>query len=255
VPISLAVADGHGSPASFRSEVGSRLAANIAAEAMIDFLRGFEKSPILQVKRTAEDRLPREITRLWTKQVRVHLASEPFSDAECKGVEAQGGAGALQKLEQNPLLAYGTTALVAGAMETCIVLLQVGDGDVLTVSAQGETLRPLPPDDRVFADETPSLCLPDAWRDYRCAFHSISGTPPGLILLSTDGYSNCYSTDADFLKSGSDFLEMIRARGTQQVQEDLPHLLTEATDKYSGDDITVGIIWFQETPEKGCEEP
>lgn len=255
LPISLAVADGHGSPTSFRSDVGARLTVEIAAESMHGFLLRFQQSPGLLVKRTAEDRLPREITRQWAEQVRAHLASQPFTEAELKGVEVHGGGRALSRLSENPLLAYGSTALVAGVMDSCIVLLQLGDGDLLMVSSKGETMRPLPPDERVFADETPSMCLPDAWRDFRCGFHLISEEPPALITLSTDGYSNCYASEADFLKTGPDFLQMIRTRGVEQVEQDLHHLLAEATRKYSGDDITLGILWLQDSIEAGQAEP
>jgi hypothetical protein len=67
--------------------------------------------------------------------------------------------------------------------------------------------------------------------------------PPALILLATDGYANSFRTDQDFLKVGSDMLEMIRRDGWQYVKNRLNGWLAEASQLGSGDDITVGLMY------------
>jgi hypothetical protein len=122
-----------------------------------------------------------------------------------------------------------------------LLYLQLGDGEILNVSAQGTTTRPLPPDDRLIANQTTSLCQPEAWRDFRSSWVT-DGALPTLVLLSTDGYANSFRSDDDFLKIGQDYLEIIREQGIASLAEELPAILTEATQEGSGDDITLAIL-------------
>ena len=72
---------------------------------------------------------------------------------------------------------------------------------------------------------------------------------PSLVLLSTDGYANSFRSDEDFLKIGQDYLEIIRQQGIASLAEELPAILTEATQQGSGDDITLAIL--QDDPASG----
>ena len=244
LPLILALADGHGSHKSFRSETGARLAVETAAEVIGDFLRGQNHTDSLSMtKRAAEEWLPMALTRRWLEAVASHLAAHPLS-ADEQNVAREVSAARAGSAQSNLPVAYGTTILAAAVDARFILYLQLGDGEILTVSRDGEVSRPLPKDERLFANETTSLCAPDAWRDFRVCFQVMSHTPPALILLSTDGYSNSFHNEAGFLKVGSDLLDMIRttAGGLDMVKEHLESWLTESTYAGSGDDITVGLI-------------
>jgi hypothetical protein len=156
-------------------------------------------------------------------------------------------------VETKPLLAYGATLLVVLVTHAFILYVQLGDGDILTVTETGEVSRPLARDEQLFANETTSLCAANAWRDLRIGFQALVGMPPALILLSTDGYANSFRDDAGFLKVGADLLEMIRAEGLDQVNENLAGWLTEASQTGSGDDITLAVISQTDAARK--EEP
>ncbi|HJR08856.1 MAG TPA: PP2C family serine/threonine-protein phosphatase [Pyrinomonadaceae bacterium] len=250
LPLILAVADGHGSHRSFRSETGARLAVETAAEVICDFLRGQNQTESLSVtKRAAEEWLPQALTRRWLEAVASHLAAHPLSADELAVLREVPAVASAQSAPSNLPVAYGTTLLAAAVAARFILYLQLGDGEILTVSREGEVTRPLPKDERLFANETTSLCSPDAWRDFRVSFQVRSNAPPSLILLSTDGYSNSFQDDAGFLKVGSDLLGMIRttAGGLDMVNEHLESWLTESTYAGSGDDITVGLICSEET--------
>jgi len=253
MPLSLAVADGHGSATSFRSSVGSQFAVETASDAVYQFLENHRDSPAPLIKRMAEERLPREIHLLWTERVRVCIHDQPFSDEELQTVEKRGGSRALQKLNDNPLLAYGSTLLVVGIMESLIVYLQLGDGDILTVDSHGQVSRPLPVDELLFADETTSLCLPEAWNEFRFGYQAIVEHRPALLMLSTDGYANCFASEADFLRAGKDMaplVQTVQTRGSDQLKAELIKHLEDATQQYSGDDITVGLVWFPASSEE-----
>ena len=167
--------------------------------------------------------------------------SNPFTEAELTALERQEGAEGRAAVMASPELAYGATLLAAAATDRVLLYLQLGDGEILSVTAQGTTTRPLPPDDRLIANQTTSLCQPEAWRDFRSAWVT-NGALPSLVLLSTDGYANSFRSDEDFLKIGQDYLEIIREQGISSLAEELPAILTEATQQGSGDDITLAIL-------------
>jgi hypothetical protein len=84
----------------------------------------------------------------------------------------------------------------------------------------------------------------------RFRFQLLKDFPPGIVLLSTDGYSNSFATADDFLRVGSDYMQAIRTEGAEAVEKKLPAWLQEASREGSGDDITVGIIYRCEPPLK-----
>ncbi|HOS79546.1 MAG: protein phosphatase 2C domain-containing protein [Chloroflexi bacterium] len=242
-PLIVAVSDGHGSARSFRSHLGSAQAVDIAVGVLRELLEGQPQPLNLSaVKRTAEERLPGEIVRRWQEAVDQDRREHPFTEAELQAVTQKHGPKAAKDLEENPRLAYGATLLVVLVAESFILYLQLGDGDILTVSERGEVTRPLPDDTRLFADQTTSLCIPEAWRDFRIRFQGLTGAPPALILLSTDGYANSFVNEAAFLQVGGDIWDLLRAQGLEQVQASLVGWLTEASEKGSGDDITLALL-------------
>lgn len=241
----LALSDGHGSAKHFRSQVGARLAVETAAEVVSDFLAGESYDWNLSaIKRTAEEWLPGAIVRRWLEAVTEHFSANTLSEVERDLLSAGGGRAAELDTVAGPSLAlvYGATVLVAAVTQSFTIFLQLGDGEILCVSDQGEVARPLPGDERLFANETTSLCAPEAWRDFRVSFQMISHTPPAIILLSTDGYPNSFRDEAGFLKVGSDILEMIRTDGLGSVRENIDTWLMDSTRAGSGDDVTLGII-------------
>jgi hypothetical protein len=244
LPLVLAVSDGHGSARCFRSDVGSRLAVEIATQVTQEFLDSLADSLNLSaIKRWAEENLPRAIVHRWRDRVADDIFAHPLPKADLDRLEANEDVTKRRQVVLDPLLAYGATLLTVLVTESFILYLQLGDGDILTVSDAGEVSRPpLPADARLFANETTSLCSRDAWREFRSHFQVLSGSPPALILLSTDGYANSFRDEAGFLQVGADFLALIRADGLDAVHESLESWLSEASRNGSGDDITVGIL-------------
>jgi Protein phosphatase 2C len=241
------VSDGHGSPRHFRSQIGSSLAVSTVAGTLQGFLRESVASNghVPFVPEQVHE-LERKIVSGWLAAVQADLEHNPFSEAELAGLEKNDGAEGRSAVESSPQLAYGATVLAAGATDKVLLYLQLGDGEILSVSASGTTTRPLPPDDRLIANQTTSLCQPEAWKDFRSSW--VTEELPSLVLLSTDGYANSFRSDEDFLKIGQDYLEIIRQQGISSLAEELPAILTEATQQGSGDDITLAILQDDLTP-------
>jgi serine/threonine protein phosphatase PrpC len=246
LPIVLSVSDGHGSPKCFRSDRGSRFAVKKAAYLVSEFLderRGSFDTAEIETK--GKEYLPQEFVKRWREVVEADLKKEPFTEKEFENLEKKSDAKARKLVEDNPLLAYGATSLTVALEEGFILYLQLGDGDILNISETGEVTKPLSEDPRLLANETTSLCLPKAENDFRFLVQKVSDKKtPAMILLSTDGYLNSFSSEAGFFQAGTDILEMLRAEnGFGAVSENLKGWLEEATQMGSGDDCTVGIIY------------
>jgi serine/threonine protein phosphatase PrpC len=169
-----------------------------------------------------------------------HLQTQPLTQAELNSL---GLSQADELRNEKCLIAYGATLLVVAVTDRFVSYLQLGDGEILTVSDKGEVTRPLNKDDRLFGNETTSLCAPEAWRDFRVNFQPLTHSHPALILLSTDGYPNSFRDESGFFKVGTDILRMIRENGIDTVRDNLEQWLADSTRAGSGDDVTLGIVY------------
>ena len=214
--VAVAVADGHGT--SKRADVGARLAVHVALTALVRFAEdlGERASNLMEVQKYAEHPLRVQIVREWTAQVRAKAGDD-----------------------ETPLLDYGSTVLAALATPDFLLVGQLGDGDILLVAEDGTVEVPLPADPAAFADETPSLCLPEAWHSLRVRVLP-APSQETLLLLSTDGYSKSYPTDAAFRQIGPDYLDLIRKDGVSGLN--LQGFLEQVTTRGSGDDISLAIL-------------
>lgn len=240
----MVVSDGHGSAKCFRSDIGSEIATKQTKET----LRKLFKSDIIfsdpsLLKKLIDERLPRDLVRNWCKAVNRHLSENPFKNEEFARLEEIEGLLSCEKVRENLYIAYGATLLVVSIFKNFICILQLGDGDILTVSENGEVNRPLPRDDRLIANETTSLSQHLAWQEFRSTFIPLAGSLPMLILVSSDGYSNSYRDEDGFLSVGRDILDLMRTQGPQMVRGSLPGWLDETSKLGSGDDISLGIIY------------
>jgi hypothetical protein len=242
LPIVLAISDGHGSASYFRSDVGAACAVAVALEVGSELAVEAKGPDHSTVKREVEERLPQQIARLWSERVAKHLSENPLTDEEREWLTTDAGARARERIERDGSLIYGATLLFVIVASRFIVFGQLGDGDLLWVEASGETsiLFESAPDD--VGEETASLCMKDAWRYFKVKVVPIHEDHPPLLLISTDGYSKSFINNAEFRRIGADYLKMVRERGVEQLRTDLPGFLADATQRGSGDDITLGFI-------------
>jgi serine/threonine protein phosphatase PrpC len=267
LPLILAVSDGHGSAKSFRSDRGSCFAVETAIKVIQEFFLSSQSSDInfSALKDAAERLLPPRLVNEWRKAVNKDLGlsendeekltNKPnFTDEEKQILVDKDGEAAWQAVENNYFLAYGATVLAVLVTEFFIVYIQLGDGDILEVDSKGNTTRPLERDPNLIANETTSLCMNKAWNEFQVHLEQYpKGTPkqmPALILVSTDGYSNSFSTDEGFFKIGQDYRQMFKSNLTEEVRQKLEGFLQETSEKGSGDDITLGMIKRLETDDR-----
>jgi hypothetical protein len=239
----LAVADGHGSARSFRSDRGAALAAECALRELRHFIRrlGLD-APLSRVRNQAKTRWPKTLIAAWKSAVRADLTARPFSQLEFAAFpESPPAVKPGEELPITAYLAYGATLLAVAITPRYILYSQLGDGDILTIHADGVASRPLPRLHEFMANQTVSLCSHHAPDEFQIRVDALRGHVPALIMLSTDGYANCFSNDEDFFKVGVDFLSYLRSEGVGFVSEKLKVWLRQSSHDGSGDDITVGL--------------
>lgn len=240
----MAVSDGHGSADHFRSDRGSKIAVAVAVNSLSLVLHNFleHSAPLPTVQRDLEDRLPRQLVHAWSEGVNRDIQANPLTAEELAALEEKAGEARRRAVETRPQLAYGCTLLAVLVTRSFALYLQIGDGDILAVSEEGEVYRPLGKDERLIANETTSLCSAEAWKQASMTFQVFSGPPPALVLASTDGYSNSFRNEEAFLQVGLDLLKISQEQSLDILQRSLEGWLNESSTKGSGDDVTLGII-------------
>ena len=239
----LALADGHGSTRSFRSDRGSAMAAECAVRELGDFIRRLgPDAPLSRVRNQAKTRWPRALVAAWKKAVRADLVAHPFSLLEFAAFpEPPPAVKPGEDLPITAYLAYGATLLAVAITRRYILYSQLGDGDILSIQADGVVSRPLPRRHEFMANQTMSLCSRHAPDEFQIRVDARRGPAPALIMLSTDGYANCFGDDDEFFKVGADFLSFLRSEGVDFVDKKLEEWLRQSSHDGSGDDITVGL--------------
>jgi hypothetical protein len=239
----VAIADGHGSTRSFRSDRGSAIAAECAVNELGRLIwRLGPGAPLSRVRNQAKHRWPRELIAAWKKAVRADVATKPFSQLDFAAFP--DAPPVLKPGEELPLsahLAYGATLVAVAITRRYIIYSQLGDGDILTVSADGVVARPLTRKHEFMANQTTSLCSYRADREFQVRVDPLRGAVPALVMISTDGYANCFGNDREFFRVGADFLNYLRKEGPDFIREKLAGWLSQSSQDGSGDDITVGL--------------
>lgn len=239
--ILLAISDGHGSPRYLRSHQGAKIAVHTALDQLQQFLEQVEDPATL--KRQAEEQLPRTLVRAWQDRVVEKLDTSPLSSAETGALDNLFSARERAQLQERPQRIFGATLLAAIITPAFGLFLQLGDGDIITVGADGTPARlPLAEDARLFANQTTSLAGSKAWQDVRVYFLPFIHSAPALIFFATDGYANSFQDEAGLLAAAADLHGLVQAHGPAYVRRRLKHWLGQTSTLGSGDDISAGLV-------------
>jgi len=242
-----AVADGHGHRRHFRSATGAALAVAVACEAAAELaarLAAFEETG--QLESEALGTLVPAITGRWRAAAADHLAAQPFTREE-EAVRARG---------DGPLIAYGSTLLLAVAGRRWLVLVQIGDGDIVGIQPGGRALLPVPSDPSLDGLQTTSLCAPRAEEDFRVAVVDLSCTPLAGVLLATDGYGNAQTAEPWADAVSADLAALIGGQPPEWLAAQLPAWAGRcASADGSADDTTIALLIAPFAPGQGSEAP
>jgi len=216
-----AVADGHGADEHYRSDRGSRFAAETALHCIKEFIT--QKTAPLCEPNALINTLEKSIITEWQKIVACDVKANP--------------------IEGDVLAPYGTTLIAAAITPYYWLAIQIGDGKCVVFNKNKEAIQPVPWDERCFLNRTTSLCDEEAVSLFR---HYYSETLPTAIFLGSDGIDDSFPINenekhlASFYQSVYDnFAKEGLKNGEIQLRKMLPRL----TQKGSGDDVSIaGII-------------
>jgi hypothetical protein len=233
----LVVADGHGDSLHARSDRGSRFAVDAAVNVLSEWI-GTAAAGGAEVRNSA-GQLPAKIVTAWQEMVAADLARQPAADEIAAAPQDK-----VDLIRRSPEILYGSTLLAVAINERLAAFLQIGDGDLLTVAADGSVKRVVPVRDDLPLNQTESLCQSDARGRFRVQVDSFAATPrPVLVMASTDGYSNSFRDDDAFLKVARDIEDYLERQGIDWIAQHLNGWLEETSRIGSGDDITVAVAW------------
>ena len=248
-----AIADGHGSSAHPKSDIGSRIAVQCAVDVLLGYLESNEADSIdleeLRVK------LAERMVQAWRDSVsRYHLDQKEELDP----------GSSIQEPSESDFILYGTTLAFAAPYKDAILLGSIGDSDGFWRSESGldRSLNVFDNDGDGIGEETHSLCLPNAKKFFSLVALQV-GANGGTLVLATDGVKKSLRNDVD-LNNLLDYYHGLAATDQEAVEDDLRAQLEELTTEGSGDDCTAIVIYFpcdherakdvtEETIDKGVE--
>ncbi len=218
----LALSDGHGGERHPYSDIGSKAAVEAAIECIEDYISTlrqlFSATPESErlsldgskIRYDFEGQVSKAIQARWLEKIK---ASEVF---------------------ETPMK-FGCTLLVAVKFDELVVFLQLGDGKIAVVYADGVVYYPIPRDSRYENNETASMAQPQSWTEMKVVtLQMVSNVH--TIVLASDGVENAYPQDY----YDDAFFYMALA-----LDHDNPEKLTEMLEKaayYSKDDTTA-VMW------------
>ena len=243
LPVGLmAVADGHGGSRYWLSDVGSRLACELAiAMAAEDLaqrrLSSTRANQLEAVRGWLADDLPARLVAAWQQAIAADWQERDLPEAH------QGEAFSSQT--------YGSTLALVVLTPQWWAHTGLGDWDLVLLSNhQPDRILSQEADQGLQGEATESLCLPRASRCFaaRTAVYPLSGEPQQAcgLVLSTDGIRKSCATDADHLALSRYLLEESRPHQAQTAgpTERLDASLDRISRDGSGDDVSVALACF-----------
>ncbi|MED3721354.1 PP2C family serine/threonine-protein phosphatase [Geobacillus stearothermophilus] len=228
-PVIIAIADGHGDQRHDMSHYGAKLATETAVRVLEDLYKELKTSKTYLFRSFRDDFL-KEVLKQWKKEVLVHAAEHDIKGEEPSHVYRR----------------YGTTLLVALLCEDEALIGQIGDGDILLIDGDNRLITPIAKDDLI-GNATYSLCSAEAshfWNAVRIP----NPVNNQFLMMSTDGLSNCFADDDNFHKFALSLAEYVSSHDDASIGDTLAALLFDYSSKGSGDDITLALFKFKNSP-------
>ncbi len=231
----VAVADGHGHRAHFRSEIGSRFAADLTVDLAMEAARA--ASDASHLRSLLDEQLAPSLVSGWQQRVREHVRLHPFSADDRVALTGSG--------EEAVLRPYGSTVIALVATSSCLGVVQLGDGDAVVAFAAGEASRPLPEDPQLDGIHTTSLCQLDAQQYVRATALDVRASEVALAFAATDGFGAPQVDGTGWWRQvGAELVTHLRIHGAAWMAAKLPEWLIEPAET-GGDDTTFALLLNQ----------
>jgi serine/threonine protein phosphatase PrpC len=260
IPSIIAVSDGHGGNKYIRSADGSKIAVDCAVETAKKYFQissetrknKFTSTISSKMRKHELDDIIRNIKTQyllsWQKNVDKHFNSTAFNENEQSFLKENCTSEECVAILTNPRLAYGCTFLCAIGYDDLVLILQLGDGDILGLYPNDKVSELIESDPRNIGNETLSLC---STRDISDISHRIliGDEIPSLITLTTDGVKNSYDDLKPEEIQAFNNIPVVVKNGllknnfdTGEVKISINKWLEKVTANGAGDDVTIGVL-------------
>lgn len=276
----LIVCDGHGGDTYVRSDVGSRLAAEITCEIILEFVNTVPKTLFLDqsgsltacpASNPLVDKSGKkvEFTSLTESQQEIALQIKSYSD-NIKNVANQDIFfrklfeaiytrwidAIYDDVKQNPFSekekialgnhklekAYGSTLMAYVQTPLYWFAFHIGDGKIWTCDKEVNWIEPVPWDCACFLNITTSLCDRNPIPEFRYAFDG-TGKFPSAVFLSSDGIDDSFITAENLQRFYTQTLDIfINSDNRSQTVSDLEEHLSKISKKGSHDDMSISAL-------------
>lgn len=240
------VADGHGDPKCFRSNVGSRIACEVALESMKEFalaIKEGEKEELLFTPRGAErltSNLFNAILARWSEKVLEDLNNNPPSDEEYDSAGEKNAT--VYRSGKGLTHIFGTTLIAMLMTSRYLLVLHQGDGRCVVMHENGKVDQPVPWDPRCEGRNTASLCDEDVLAHWRYHIIDLSKDQIVACYAVSDGIEDSFETmkemNAYLCMHACDYVNM----GHSAYFDAVPAHFAALTKQGSQDDISIGCI-------------
>lgn len=240
----VVVCDGHGGADYFRSDRGSRFAAEAFCACVdnADFLAQIEALDTFtsDIDAVIQQFIKSVIAR-WNSAVDRDLKGNPFTEDELQGVSEK--AKKRYENSERTQSAYGTTLIGFVFSDRFCFGVQIGDGKCIVVNRQGQFSEPIPWDDNCFLNITTFISDENAFSEFRYWYgSSIFSSFPIAVFLGSDGIDDSFAGIGKLKDFYLLILKNLASSDTDEAITDLEDYLPVLSAQGSGDDMSLGIL-------------
>ncbi len=259
------VCDGHGGKRYFRSDIGAKIAAEVAerkARAFIEevglsLLKGtpFTQCVTISEQITNQDfdktsNIERAFRQLfgsviyeWNAQVLKHASQTPISETEKEGLEERW----VKEFESKDNLekVYGCTLLGCAYTPWFWFAFQIGDGKCFACDENGNWSEPIPWDERCFLNRTTSICDSNAIDEFRYCYDG-TGDFPIAVILGSDGIDDSFGTEENQANFYVQILKSLAKSGIEATLSEIESTLPQLSKIGSQDDMSIAMVFDAE---------
>lgn len=259
------VCDGHGGRRYFRSDIGAKIAAEVAEnkvrtfieEAGLSLLKDspFTRCVTISDQITNQDfdktsNIERAFRQLfgsiiyeWNAQVLEHASQNPISESEEEGLEERW----IKEFEEKKSLekVYGCTLIVYAYTQEFWFAFQIGDGKCFACDENGDWSEPIPWDERCFLNRTTSICDSEAIDEFRYCYDG-SGQYPIAMILGSDGIDDSFGAEENQANFYVQILKSIAKSGIEATLTEIETTLPQLSKIGSQDDMSIAMVFDSE---------
>ena len=259
------VCDGHGGKRYFRSDIGAKIAAEVAERKVSAFIEeaGFsllKDTPFTQCVTISEQitnqdfdktsNIERAFRQLfgsiiyeWNAIVLEHASETPISETEKEGLEERW----IKEFDSKDNLekVYGCTLLVCAYTPQFWFAFQIGDGKCFACDENGNWSEPIPWDERCFLNKTTSLCDSSAIDEFRYCYDG-TGNFPIAVILGSDGIDDSFGAEENQANFYVQILKSIAKSGIEATLSEIESTLPQLSKIGSQDDMSIAMVFNAE---------